>query len=191
MHKLLLFFCLLHPFISVAQDDWMTFDSEIGNFSILVPDSMTQTTKDLDLAIGKLKYQIYHYQGPDTSENWLYQVSYVDYPAGTVHSDSIEFLEMLFDENVKSSTKSVYGKLAYQTDDNYQNYPGQIFKVHFADNQAAIKTRLYMVENRFYTISVTGPRGLSLNPKVEQFLNSFNLLEIPEREGKKKKRRKS
>jgi len=178
MRKLILFVVLLCPLIVTAQFDWITFNSDTGNFSILVPDTMIHTTKSLNVAIGKLDYQIYHYQGPDTSENWLYQLSYVDYPVGSVHSDSTDFLQLLFEENVKSSTKSVYGKLAYQQPDNYGKYPGHIFKVHFADDKVAIKTRLYMIENRFYTISVTGPKGLSLNPKVEQFLNSFRLKEM-------------
>jgi len=179
MRYLILFSLLLFSVTTFAQKDWIAFNSDTGNFSVLVPDTMVHTTKEMDLAIGKLEYHIFHFQGPDTSENWLYQLSYVDYPEGTVHSDSTEFLDVLFEENVKSSAKSVFGKVAYQTSNKYLSYPGRIFKVHFAEDKVAIKTRLYMIENRFYTVSVTGPRGLSLNPKVEQFLNSFRLLEMP------------
>ena len=186
----ILFLFLFSSFLGASQNEWIPFDSPEGNFSLLVPDTMVHTTKELELAIGTLQYQIFHYQGLDTSENWLYQLSYVDYPEGSVHSDSTEFLEILFDENVKSSAKSVFGKVTYQQPDKYGKYPGHIFKVHFAEDKVAIKTRLYMVENRYYAISVTGPRGYSLNPKVEEFLNSFRLLELPV-ENTSKKRKKS
>ena len=181
----IIFFVILSflvNFSAMAQVDWNYHKIDTANFSIVVPGELKFSRQTMDLPIGQLNYEIYYSQAADTSENWLYQVSYCDYPIGTIHSDSTEFLKILFEENVKSSANAVIGDVVYEEDIAYKGYPGKIFKVHFANDGAAIKTRLYVIENRYYSISITGPRGKSLNRQVDKFLDSFRILEMPNNE---------
>ena len=177
MRLLILCFGLLIGLNTQAQEAWTYYSSEAGNFVVLAPGEMEYRVSNLDLPIGELKYHIYFSQGKDSSENILYQVSYCDYPEGSVHSDSTEFLQLLFDQNTRESAKSVNGKVIYEEAISHKGYPGKLFKVHFAEDQAAIKTHLFMIENRYYALSVTSLRGKSLNPFVDSFLDSFRMIE--------------
>jgi len=179
MRSSILFFCLLTAFQIQAQEEWTYYSSETGNFLVLAPGEMEYRVSSMDLAIGKLDYHIYFNQGKDSTENILYQVSYCDYPEGSIHSDSTEFLQLLFEQNIKESAKTVSGKVIYEEDIQYKEYPGKLFKVHFADDQAAIKTHLFMIENRYYALSVTSLKGKALNPYVDSFLSSFKIMNLP------------
>jgi len=155
-----------------AQVDWEPFTSEKGRFSISSPGEMELRVNALDVAIGELKYFTYFHQPLDTMHNLLYQVSYCDYPVGTIHSDSAEFIPQFFEDNLIASAESVDGELVYSDDIKYYEYPGKIFKIFFKDGAGSIKSKIYLVGNRLYTVSAISLRSKSLNPLVEDYFEN-------------------
>lgn len=159
-----------------AQTIWKHYEYEQGNFRISAADSMTYKVQEVEVPIGKITYHTYYYQDKDTADNVFYQVQYFDYPEGTVHADSLELIELVFDENIKSAEKAVLGEMVYQHPINLRGNPGRLFKIIFQDGKAAIKTKMIIAGNRYYAISVVGFRDKSLNPYVDDFLESFYYL---------------
>ena len=100
-------------FLLVNVPEWTRFESEKGGFSVLAPGEMIEKTQEVETEIGQLTYHIFFHK-PDedkTADNFLYMVSYCDYPDGSVHSDSTDLLADFFDATVESSVFSVNGEL--------------------------------------------------------------------------------
>jgi hypothetical protein len=172
------FFSIISILSFIQVNDWNRFESEKGNFSVLVPGKMTQKKDTVETEIGNLTYHIYfHKPELEDADNFLYMVSYCDYPEGTVHSDSTELLAEFFEATVESSTFSVNGELYYSSDIEYRGYPGKIWRVNYGDNTAAIKTKAFVIGNRYYAIQAITLRDKSLNAAIDKFLDSFQLLE--------------
>lgn len=165
-------------FILAQIPTWDWYTSEKGLFTVLTPGEMTEKVKETETAIGKLSYHIFSYQ-PEVeagADNFLYMISYCDYPAGSVHSDSTELLKEFFDATVESSVSSVRGELFYAADIRLGEYPGKIWRVNYGDNKAAIKTKAYVVGNRYYAIQTVTFREKSLNASIDKFLDSFKVI---------------
>jgi len=175
MKYITLFALILMANISTAQDNWEPFTSEEGRFTVLSPGEMDLRVNALEVAIGELKYFTYFHQPADTLHNLLYQVSYCDYPKGTIHSDSVDFIPEFLEDNIKSSAESVSGELVYSDDISYYEYPGKLFKIFFSDGEGSIKSKIFIVGNRLYTVSAISMRNKSLNPMVDTFLESFRI----------------
>lgn len=164
------------PFVQFA--DWDRFISEKGGFSIMVPGEMTQKENVVETEIGELTYHVYFHKPEEkTADNFLYMVSYCDYPEGTVHSDSTELLAEFFEATVESSVFSIDGDLFYSADIDYRGYPGKMWRVNYGDNTAAIKTKAFVVRSRYYAIQAITLRDKSLNGSIDKFLDSFQLIE--------------
>lgn len=156
--------------------DWKLFESDKGRFSILVPGLMSEKKNEVETEIGTLTYHIYfHKPEAENADNFLYMVSYCDYPEGSVHSDSTELLADFFEATVESSVFSVNGDLFYSTDMDYKGYPGKLWRVNYGDNTAAIKTKAFMIENRYYAVQAITLRDKSLNSAIDKFLDSFQV----------------
>ena len=107
--KLLFSFSL--PVLLVAfSTNWQWFTSEKGSFTILAPGELTERSDEVETAIGTLTYHTYLYKPEsEDADNFLYMVSFCDYPEGGMHSDSVELLKDFFDATVESSVFSVNG----------------------------------------------------------------------------------
>jgi len=158
-----------------AQKDWQVFQSSEGNFTVLVPGDMIHKEQLMETAVGNLVFTTYLYQ-PDTKDpdNFYYAVSFVDYPEHSVHSDSTDFLDSFFHYTIDTSVKSVTGELRYVDHIKLNDYPGRLWRVDYKKGTATIKTRAYMVGNRFYQIQVVMNRDKSLNTEQDKFFDSFD-----------------
>lgn len=159
--------------------EWEEFRSAEGGFRILVPGPVRQSADTLETGIGQLVYHTFFCQEKeeDGSDNLLYMVSYVDYPAGTVHSDSTELLPEFFEATVESAAFSINGKVLYAHEDRYFEYPGYIWRIDYLGGKAVIKTRAYLVGSRLYTLQTVTYRELNLNPASDKFMEAFRLLD--------------
>ncbi len=164
---------LLLVFI-IAFLNWTPWTSETGRFQVLTPGELELKTDTVQTAIGELVYHYYFHQPQEEApDNALYSISYCDYPEGAIHSDSLELLKDFFDATIESAASSVRGELFYETDINWQSYPGKLWRIHYNKEQAVIKTKAYLIGRRFYTISVISLRDKALNRFIDKFLDSF------------------
>ena len=109
----------------------------------------------IDTEIGTLAYHTFYYQEDEkTADNLFYMLSYCDYPEETVHSDSSALLIPFFDATIDAAVLSVDGELIYQDYIKKDDYPGMFWRIEYLENQAVIKTKAYVVANRFYSLQV-------------------------------------
>ena len=163
--------------ISASIGDWKEFKSFDGGFRVIVPGEMIEKVKTIETAIGLLEYHTFIYQEEDSeADNVLYMVSYCDYPDHSIHSDSTELLNDFFKNTIESSVQSIDGELAYNTSVNLYEYPGRLWRINYNGGKAIIKTKAFLVNQRYYSIQGVTFRTKSLNPSMDRFLDSFKLL---------------
>lgn len=151
--------------------------AEVG-CELYAPGALTKKVDTLETAIGAIAYHTYFYQSAGTGpENYFYMLSYCAYPPRAVHSDSTALLEDFFQATVESAVASVDGDLIYMNEISLDDYPGRFWRIDYLDEQAIIRTRAYLVENRYYAIQTITHRDRSLNTASDRFLDSFRLLE--------------
>ena len=158
---------------------WEAFSSYEGRFRILIPGSVEQKVDSIDTRMGRLAYHTFFHQSPEgeASDNILYMVSYCDYPPGTVHSDSLELLDVFFEATMDAAAGSVRGELLYSDDIRLGKYPGKLWRIDYLNGKAVIKTRAYVVGSRYYSVQTITVRKRSINRSSGKFLDSFHLLE--------------
>jgi len=171
---LLLIFLVFIPCMN-AQENWKTFKPNRELFSLNVPGEMKYGEKNLLTDVGNLKVITYLYQAGSEEKNYLYLINYVDYPEGTFHSDSSEIIQDFFDITIEQNIKDLGGELVYSSEFFHQNYPGRIYRVSYNKNKAVLKSHIYLVHDRFYSLQVFTLSEKSLNPDMDRFLNSFKL----------------
>lgn len=159
---------------------WQETTSFNGRFRVLAPASLQEKTDTIQTKLGPLIYHTFFFQSPDqTADNLFYMVSYCDYPTGTVHSDSVELVEAFFDATVEEAAFSINGKLIYSEPISMQGYPGRLWRVEYLNGQALIKTRAYLINNRYYAIQTVALKDKSLNQSTERFFSSFQIWNDP------------
>lgn len=182
LHRLSFCFCLLNIIASLALNgqvnNWKVFDTYDGQFKIEVPGGeMERKEKVIQTEIGEITYVTYVHQMPlKESENALYIVSYCDYPPNSMHSDSTALLADFFSNTIEKASDSVYGEIRYQDDIRFVDYPGKLFRIDYRQGTATLKSKIFIVNNRFYNIQIATTRGKSMNDAADHFLDSFYLL---------------
>jgi len=157
---------------------WRDFHSYDGKFRILIPGDVIEKVDSIETAIGTLAYHTFFHQTKESNaDNVLYMLSYVDYPSGTIHSDSTDFLKDFFTETMDAAVKSVKGELVYGNDWKYKEYPGKVWRIDYLDGKALVKTKAFMVGKRYYTLQIIAKKEHSINFSSDKFLDSFLLIE--------------
>ncbi len=161
--------------IGHTQTIWKKFSPADQPFEVSVTGDMKNGEKKILTEVGDLHPITWMYQGAKDDPNFIYSVSYVDYPEGTFHQDSTDLVNELFDVSIESNIKSLGGTLVYKSESAYSQYPGVIYRASYNDNKAVIKSRMILVKDRFYALQVYTLSEKSLNGGMDKFLNSFIL----------------
>lgn len=157
---------------------WRDFNSYDGKFSVLVPGEFTEKVDSMETTIGKMAYHTFFHQTQESNaDNVLYMLSYVDYPAGAIHADSSELLQDFFAETVDAAVKAVKGELLYANDWKYKDYPGKVWRIDYLEGKAVIKTKAFVMNNRYYSLQTIAKKEYSMNFSADKFLDSFKLIE--------------
>ena len=119
------FILFLSLFLNIHSNgqSWDRFEYDKGQFSILSPDSLEYVVQEFQTDLGKQMYHTYFYQLTQEEGDIILMVSFVDYPIGSIHSDSTEILKNFFDQTATSAALSINGEIAYQSQDQYHGYP--------------------------------------------------------------------
>lgn len=178
MRKIIpLTFLLLSSLVGLTQPNWDVFQSFDGKFKILSPGEMVKKENPVKTDIGDLNYITYLHQSLEKDpDNLVYMVSYCDYPKYSIHSDSTELVEAFFKTTVETAVESVSGELSYSSEISLDDFPGRLWRVNYNDGKALIKTKSFLVGNRYYSIQVISLKEKGMNLQVDQFLDSFSLL---------------
>jgi len=166
---------LLNFNFTIAQSE--LFSSYEGKFSIQFPGEVAEQAKEIETALGSMSYHtFYHNSTEEEATNFIYLVSYVDYPDGAIHSDSTELIEEFFQATLEESVLNMNGDLRYSDEIKLFDYPGRFWRIDYNEDSMVMKTKAFLVKNRYYSIQVGTLKTLSSNKDMDNFLESFNLL---------------
>lgn len=175
--RFLFFVLTVLSFQLQAQDMWQYMTSYEGNFKVHAPGVLTEKVQTITTEVGELEYHRFFYQSPtDDAENYIYMINYVDYPLGSLHSDSLELVQTLFETSKEAALENVAGELQYADQLNFYDYPAQIWRIDYNEGNAVLKTKVFFVKNRFYLLQVATTKPKRMNQSINQFLDSFQLL---------------
>lgn len=177
IHFKILFFIL--TVISLFENsNWQKFTSEEGRFSVMIPGEFVRSDKLVNTDIGEMPCTSFVFQ--DTfkfSKNKLYVINYCDYPVNTFHRDSIDLIEELLEISVVQENENLRGQITYDHKKRIEGYPGRMFRINYNNGNIVLKSKIFLVQDRFYTIKVYTEYKKSLNFDIDKFFNSFRLLE--------------
>jgi hypothetical protein len=157
---------------------WEELRSLGGRFSVRSPGLMKEKVDTFSTPVGKLLYHTFFFNDSlPAADNAVYMVSYCDYPSGSLHHDSTELVSDFLGATAEESAFSVAGKVTWSADINYGKYPGLHWRVDYKDNRAVIKTKAFIVQNRYYAIQTVMPKNRSLNRASDFFMDSFRLFD--------------
>lgn len=175
MNKLLS--VLLLSSMLFIQTDWQPYTSVDGRFTVLSPGEFEHKETSIETEIGEITYHSYVYQSPDPgADNLVYMISYCDYPENSIHSDSLAVLDDFFQETLDAATLSIDGELIYSAATTLQDYPGRIWRIHYNKGTASIKSKAFLVKNRFYNVQAITLSDKKLNTLADKFLDSFKVI---------------
>ncbi len=159
---------------SFSNFNWELFQSYEGKFEILAPGEFEQKTKAITTAIGEVTYHTFiHKPEGDNPDNLAYMVSYCDYPEGSIHSDSTAIINDFFVATLESAQQSVQGALLYSNEIKHKDYPGRQWRIDYNEGNGVIKTKAFLVKNRYYSLQTIMLKRNSLNESTTRFMDSF------------------
>jgi len=84
--------------------------------------------------------------------------------------------EMLFDRMRDQMSKPVKGVVKEEKSAGVENHPGREVLIE-TDKKVYVRARFVLVEDRLYTISVTGAREWVTGKEADRFMESFKVVE--------------
>jgi hypothetical protein len=186
MLRIILLFCCVLVFFSLQaqpttdkKNDWMLFTSKQGHFRVGMPGAFTEKIDSIQTPLGFLVMHTFFYQTEANSghSNVIYMVQYCNYPEGALNSNDTGFVNEFFENTRNEAAFSINGKVIYHTPITLNTYPGQFWRIHYKNDTAVIKTKAYMVGNRYYAIQTITFTSLASNLDTDKFFDSFQILE--------------
>jgi len=149
------------------------FKSEAGRFAVLTSAPLREESKTLETEAGKTELHLFTGQLNDLA----LVIGYSDYPPEAAPPG---YAEKMLDGARKGLVGNTKGRLVSETNISLSGYPGRelVIEVWNEDRPpATFKGRLFMVKNRLYQVMVVAPRGKAGDQVIDDFLQSFKLLD--------------
>ncbi len=110
------------------------------------------------------------YQSPENSSdsNLIYVITVIDFPPQFLKARNTPNFEVkFFDGLIDAALKTVDGRLISEKPWSYKNYPGREILISYQEDQAIIKTRILVVEDKSYAIQTMAYKGKEINQNSE------------------------
>jgi hypothetical protein len=149
------------------------FKSASGRFTVMSPAPLQEETRNIETDAGKIELHLFTGQADDIA----YVIGYSDYAAESAPPDRAQ---QILDGARNGAVGNTHGQLVLETPISLSGYPGRelVIEAHAEDRPpATIKGRLFLVKNRLYQVTVVAPRGKAGDKVIDDFLQSFKLLE--------------
>ncbi|MEO0987458.1 MAG: hypothetical protein AAFY20_18195 [Cyanobacteria bacterium J06639_14] len=169
--RLLLISTLLVTACSGSKVSLEDFSSEAGQFSISVPGAFQETQESVETPVGPINIHTFTAE----AQNSAYVVAYSDYPTEIVEQSDPQ---MLLDSSRDGALGNLNGTIVSEEAIALDGNPGRSLVIDTVDptgDEATIKSRIYLVNNRLYQILVVSPKDQAQEAKFDAFLESFTL----------------
>lgn len=146
-----------------------------GRFKTTIPcETMNHSTQTVKTVLGDLIFHSFVCTPSNLdADNKVYLISYVDYPKGTFPIDSVDLKESFYQTTIATAVENINGQLIYQDNIKRQEIDGKFWRTDYNKGNAVMKTRIFLVGNRFYTVQVATQKARSRNLEAEKFLEAF------------------
>lgn len=141
---------------------WTKFSSPEGRFSVLMPGRPVREEQSKDTSVGKV---VMHFFTTRT-QTGIFVVAYADY--------AISEPKRELDANRDTFIKGMKATLVSESDIKLLEHPGREIKAE--RDQLSIRSRIYLVGNRYYQMVTITPATLPGNLEADKFLTSFELV---------------
>lgn len=168
----------VNEWVDIPVLEWEEFNSYDGGFRVRTPGPFAERIDTVKTAIGPIAYHSFMFvmNKEAYAENVFYMVSYCDYPKGALHNDSLELTTAFLDATIDEAVKAVRGELVYQQPIEINGFPGRFWRIHYRSGDAVIKTKAYVINNRYYQIQTAMTQEMGLNKASDEFLDSFRII---------------
>ena len=156
---------------------WTKYISDDDRFSISVPGEMQLNQSEIATSLGTLDHlTLYFKDSLESSDNYLYTVSYCDYPEGTFHPDSTELNKDFLNVTIEESVQAIAGELLYEDEIAIMGNIGRVWKASMDDGKSVVKNKALIAGDRYYCLQVFTLKSKSRNENADRFLDSFIIL---------------
>ena len=152
------------PKNTADNSGWVKFSSELGRFSVLMPEIPPEKTETVNSAHGP--YTTHLFVVKDTTS--VYLIGWVDYDPSFNFNRQAE-LEANRDNFVKGINATLLNSRGTVID----GYSAIEFSAETADR--IFKSRVFLVGRRPYQLVIGSPKGIDDTASVERFFNSFKV----------------
>lgn len=163
---------------------WEELNELDGRFRLLAPSTLTHDIDSIDTPLGKQVYHTFHLQVPypDQAENIIYALSYVDYPAGSLHHDSLDFVREFLSNSEEEAGDALGGELIYASEKDISGYPARQWRIDYPSKGrlASARTLAGVAGNRYYELKVFSLRSAGASKSGDRFFDSLRLFSPPE-----------
>jgi hypothetical protein len=161
------------------QARWEERNDIDGRFKLLAPAVLTHKVDTVETSLGKQAYHTFFLQAPDKdeAENIIYAISYVDYPDGSLHHDSLELVNEFLTGTEEEAAIAVGGEVIYSSDKLISGFPARQWRIDYPSKggTASARTLAGVAGNRYYELKVFSLQASGLNKSADKFFDSVRL----------------
>ena len=155
------------PSNTADKSGWVPFSSELGRFSVMMPEVPQEKTETVDSAHGP--YTTHLFIVKDTTN--VYLIGWVDYDASFNFNRQAEL-----EANRDNFVKGINATLLNTRPTYIDGYSAIEFTAETVDR--VFRSRVYMVGRRPYQIVIGTPKGVDETASVDRFFKSFKVSKV-------------
>lgn len=164
------------------QARWAERNDLDGKFRLLAPAALTHKIDTVETGLGQQAYHTFFLQAPDKdeAENIIYAISYVDYPEGTLHHDSLELVSEFLTGTEEEAAVAVGGEVIYSSEKHISGFPARQWRIDYPSKggTASARTLAGVAGNRYYELKVFSLQASGLNKSADRFFDSVRLFDL-------------
>lgn len=158
---------------------WQEIQDLDGRFRIVSPGEPSHAIDSVETALGVQAYHTFYLRAPDAdrAENVIYALSYVDYPAGSLHHDSTELVKEFFAGTEEEAAAAVGGQAVYAVDKQINRFPARQWRIDYPSRSgtASVRTLAVVAGNRYYELKVFARSDRGVNKWADRFFDYLRI----------------
>jgi len=162
----------LNTTASNTAPKWLTLSPAQGKFSVMMPGDELPVDKAETVTEAKVAASAPYttHLFVQKANGMVFLVGYVDYAPGYKPDAQAEI-----EANRDNFNKGIKGQLLSSRAITFEGHLGLEFTATRENDEAAIRSRVFMVGTRPYMIVVVSPKGMDSTKYIDRFFNSFTL----------------
>lgn len=144
-----------------------------ANAVVLVPGEMKLYTDTILTVVGEIIYCTYVHK----DSLLQYELSYCEYPEGTLHSDSTELLKDFFATTIAATLEKLKGQQRYASEILQFGFPGWFWRIDYGKDRYT-KYKAFVAGRNFYNLQVTGSKNQDLESLSTRYFDSFQFIDL-------------